>query len=61
MPVSYYDSVLVYARALHQMLYVDNVTLKVENHCCKQIPAVPWTQGAQVMEYLKQVYYNSLY
>ncbi len=53
--LSYYDAILVYAEAMHEMLEVDKHTLDIESMSCKQIPASPWKTGERVMQYLKQV------
>ncbi|XP_074654734.1 glutamate receptor 2-like [Tubulanus polymorphus] len=52
----YYDAVLAFANAMHNLLEVDNVTVNSALGLdCKQIPASPWLSGEQVYQYLKQV------
>ena len=53
--MAYYDSVLVYANAMHQMLEVDGLNMTSVSMSCKQIPAQPWQYGELVYEYLTQV------
>ncbi|CAH1790253.1 unnamed protein product [Owenia fusiformis] len=53
--LSFYDAVLVYASAMHTMLEEDGIRLSTKVSDCKQIPAVPWDQGKDLLKYLKQV------
>ncbi len=53
--MSYYDSALVIAHALHRMLHEDGARLDVPAANCRQIPARPWGQGPLLMDRLKQV------
>ena len=55
LPVAYYDAVLVYAHALHRMLYVDKVELQEPRISCNDIPAEPWGQGDLLTSYFRQV------
>lgn len=53
--MAYYDSMLVYAHAMHEMLEVDQKNMTTAQMDCKQIPAQPWVDGPMVYDYLRKV------
>lgn len=57
-PLLFYDSVIAYARAMHELLEEDGHALNVSSQICTQIPAQPWSMGEHVMKYLRKVRNN---
>ncbi|KAK2143964.1 hypothetical protein LSH36_796g00020 [Paralvinella palmiformis] len=54
-PLLYYDSVYVYAHAMHQLLENDAYILQNARHDCLGPTVTVWRQGAVVYRYLTQV------
>ncbi len=54
-PVAFYDSVLVYGNALHQLLEVDGYNLTQSTFDCLQVPAQPWRDGDKVFQAMLDV------